>query len=493
MASNSSFLCFFFCSLFLCQINFAQVFEQQQIWQRLQQQQQHRALRSKTECQVERLNAQEPNRRFESEAGVVEFWDATQEQFECAGVQAVRHEIRRNGLLLPYYSNTPQLIYIVQGSGVHSTVFPGCAETFETESPQTRPRAGDRAARRSLDRHQKVWRYRAGDILALPAGVTHWTYNDGEEPIISVSLIDTSNEANQLDLTFRKFFLAGNPQHGVQQQTLGRQQEQAGQYGSRGSEQQNGGNMLSGFDAEILSEAFNVDPEVIRKLQQEAPERGIIVRAENLRFLLPEDRQEEEELREREGRRGFPLNGLEETFCTMKLRENIGHPSRSDVYNPRGGRISTVNSNTLPVLNWLQLSAERGTLYRNALVAPHWNTNAHSIIYIIRGNGRFQVVGNAGKSVFDGEVRQGQLIVVPQNFAIVKKAGEQGLDYIAFKTNDNAMISPLAGRLSAIRAMPEEVLMNSYQISRQEAKSLKYNRDELSVFGPGARSSRPYA
>ncbi|KAK4340645.1 hypothetical protein RND71_039146 [Anisodus tanguticus] len=89
--------------------------ERQQIWQRLHQQQQHRALRSKTECKIERLNAEEPNSKFESEAGVVEFWDATQEQFECAGVQAVRHEIQRNGLLLPYYSNTPQLIYIVQG------------------------------------------------------------------------------------------------------------------------------------------------------------------------------------------------------------------------------------------------------------------------------------------------------------------------------------------------------------------------------------------
>lgn len=121
MASNSSLLCFFFCFLFLCQVSFAQIFERQQFWQRLQHQQQHRALRSKTECQIERLNAQEPNRRFESEAGVVEFWDATQEQFECAGVQAVRHEIRRNGLLLPYYSNTPQLIYIVQGKS--STLF----------------------------------------------------------------------------------------------------------------------------------------------------------------------------------------------------------------------------------------------------------------------------------------------------------------------------------------------------------------------------------
>lgn len=115
MASNSSSLCFFFCFLFLCQISFAQFFEQQQIWQKLQHQQKHQAFRSKTECQIERLNAQEPNHRFESEAGVVEFWDANQEQFECAGVHAVRHEIRPNGLLLPYYSNTPQLIYIVQG------------------------------------------------------------------------------------------------------------------------------------------------------------------------------------------------------------------------------------------------------------------------------------------------------------------------------------------------------------------------------------------
>lgn len=123
-------------------------------------------------------------------------------------------------------------------------------------------------------------------------------------------------------------------------------------------------------------------------------------------------------------------------------------------------------------------------------MAPFWNTNAHSIIYIIRGTGRFQVVGDTGNSVFDDEVREGQMIIVPQNFAIVKKAGNEGLEYIAFKTNDQAMSSPLAGRLSAIRAMPEEVLMNSYQISRQEARSLKYNREEASVFAGRSKSNR---
>lgn len=117
MATFSSVLFLTLCFLVLSHGCFAQLLEQQQqnVWQRLQQQQQHRALRSKTECQIERLNAQEPTRRFESEAGVIEFWDATHEQFECAGVQAVRHQIRRNGLLLPYYTNTPMLMYIIQG------------------------------------------------------------------------------------------------------------------------------------------------------------------------------------------------------------------------------------------------------------------------------------------------------------------------------------------------------------------------------------------
>ncbi|MCD7445816.1 hypothetical protein HAX54_000054 [Datura stramonium] len=496
MATYSSvkLLSLTFCFLILFHGCFAQLLEQQSVWPRLQQQQQHRALRSKTECQIERLNAQEPTRRFESEAGVIEFWDATQEQFECAGVQAVRHQIRQNGLLLPYYTNTPMLMYIIQGRGIQSTVIPGCAETYESQSGESR--TGER--RRSFnDRHQKLRRFRAGDVLALPAGVTFWMYNDAEEPIVTVSLLDISNHANQLDLTFRSFFLAGNPHRGVQQQVVGRQQETTMQERRSEQEKSSGGNIFNGFDAEILSEAFNVDVETIRKLQGQNDERGVIVRAEELRLVLPEESEEEERIEQQQGggvrRRGLiPLNGLEETVCSMKLRENIGRPSRSDVYNPRGGRVSTVNSNTLPILSWLQLSAERGTLYRNAIVAPHWNMNAHSIIYIIRGSGRIQVVGNTGKSVFDDEVRENQLLIVPQNFAIVKRAGNEGLEYISFKTNDNAMTSPLAGRLSVLRAMPEEVLMNSYQISRQEARSLKYNREESTVFAPGSRS-RKYA
>jgi oxalate decarboxylase/phosphoglucose isomerase-like protein (cupin superfamily) len=118
---------------------------------------------------------------------------------------------------------------------------------------------------------------------------------------------------------------------------------------------------------------------------------------------------------------------------------------------------------------------------QNAIFAPHYNLNSHSVIYGIRGNGRIQVVRDDGENVFDGELREGQVLTVPQNFAVIKKAGNEGFEWVAFKTNDYAKINQLAGRLSAIRAIPEDVLINSYRINREQARMLKYNREESTV------------
>lgn len=121
-------------------------------------------------------------------------------------------------------------------------------------------------------------------------------------------------------------------------------------------------------------------------------------------------------------------------------------------------------------------------------MAPHWNVNAHSVIYITRGSSRLQVVGHSGNLVFDGEVKENQLIIIPQSFVVIKKAGDQGCEWIAFKTNDNAMISPLAGRLSAFRSMPVDVLANAYRVSKQEAQVLKFSRDESTLFSSSSSS-----
>lgn len=115
------------------------------------------------------------------------------------------------------------------------------------------------------------------------------------------------------------------------------------------------------------------------------------------------------------------------------------------------------------------------------MMVPHWNLNAHSIMYAISGSCHVQVVDSYGRSVYDGEVRRGQIMVVPQNFAVVKRARGSEFEWISFKTNDNAMISPLSGRTSVMRGMPEEILANAFQISREDASRIKHNNQQTTV------------
>ncbi|KAA8539015.1 hypothetical protein F0562_025707 [Nyssa sinensis] len=448
--ANSSLLSITLCLLFLCNI----CLSDRQSWQQ------------QSECQIQNLNPLEAARRIQHEAGVTEVWDQNNDQIECAGVAVTRHVIEPRGLLLPSFNNAPMLVYVIQGQGILGTMLPGCPETYQSFQQSQE----GRQAQRSRDQHQKVRQFRQGDIIALPAGIAHWSYNNGNDQLLLVVVHDTSNNDNQLDRNLRRFFLAGSPQ-----------QQQAGSFREQ---ERSGNNVFQGFDTQILAEAFAVSTDTARKLQSENDRRGNIVRVRDGLQLTRPPRLEEEEERE------MRSNGLEETLCSMRFGENIDDSERADVYSSRGGRISTLNSHNLPILRQLQLSAERGVLYRNAMVSPLWTINAHSVLYVIRGSGRIQIVGNSNRPAFDGQVRQGQLLVVPQNFAVVKQAGEQGLEWISFKTNDLAKISPLAGRTSVIRAMPEEVLMNAYQISRDEARRLKYNRQEVTVFSPTRSSSQ---
>ncbi|WCJ32141.1 11S globulin seed storage protein 1 [Euphorbia peplus] len=447
----------------------------------------------RSECQLRGINAVEPSRKVQSDAGLTEIWDENESQFECAGVVALRHIINQRGLLLPHYSNGPKLIYVLQGNGVEGAVFPGCPETYQSPSE----------SESESEQHQKVRQIRQGDVIALPAGVAHWIHNNGRTPLVLVEIVDTSNSANQLDRNHRIFFVAGNPQKEVQSQRAehsGRRWNHLRLRSDRGREDErsNGNNIFSGIDEQLLAEAFNINTELVQRLRGQNDNRGIIVNVEGeLDIVSPqqsqsreEERRESESERRGRGRGGYiNTNGIEETFCTAQLKHNIDDPSEADVYNPEAGRITSINSHTLPVLRFLGLSIEKGVLYRNALVSPHWNINAHAVYYFTRGNGRVQIVNENGEAVFDGEVKEGQIITVPQNFVVAKRAASEGLEWVAFKTNQNAQISQLAGRVSALRALPDDVVANAFQVSRKDARRLKQNRQELTVFAPGRGSS----
>ncbi|KAH7836346.1 hypothetical protein Vadar_000194 [Vaccinium darrowii] len=497
MAKSNSLLFFSLCFLVLFQCSIARQGARGQ-------QQQGQRQQERGECQLGRLTAQEPQYRVQAEAGVTEFWDYRDDQFQCANVAVCRSIIQPRGLLLPYYTNAPKLVYVVQGRGMIGVMCSGCPETYQSSQQSERYREEGGQSQRFRDQHQKVRNFRRGDIIAIPAGAAHWCYNDGDEELVVVAMEDTGNNQNQLDNNPRKFFLAGNPQQEGQQQGQQQQQQQRGpgqqqqrrqqyrpEYGSRrGQEQHNAGNVFSGFDMEVLAESFGVDRETARKLQGQDDQRGHIVRVESgLQVLRPQSSQEEQEEQERGGRYQT-ANGMEETVCTARLIENINDPSRADIYNPRAGRLRSVNGFNLPILNYLRLSAERGVLYRNAMMAPHWKINAHCVLYATRGEARIQVVDHRGQAVFDGRVREGELLVVPQNYVVAKQAGEEGFEFVAFKTHENAMFSTLSGRTSAIRATPVDVLANAYGMSRDEARRLKMNRNEAILLEPRSGSQR---
>ncbi|KAH6829895.1 hypothetical protein C2S53_012578 [Perilla frutescens var. hirtella] len=439
------------------------------------------------ECQINNIDAREPSYTVTAEGGETEFWDhQNYDEFQCAGVSVRRHRINQRGLLLPVYHNAPVLVYVTRGKGTYGIMTSGCPETFESSQ---RSSEGERSQQRFRDdRHQKVEELKQGDIIAINAGEPHWVYNDGDQELVLVVLHHNSNNANQLDQNPRSFFLAGNPDNQQEKQQQYRFRES--RHGQEGGQKELG-NVFRGFDDQTLAEVFGVDQETARKLRGENDERGHIVTAErSIQMIQPPRRSQEYGRREEEERYHGRDNGLEETLCTAKVRENLDRPSRADVYNPRAGRLSTVNSFTLPILSFLQLSASRGVLYKNAIMSPYWFVNAHSVIYATRGESRVQIVDHRGKAVFDGQVREGQVLVVPQNFAVVKRAGEEGFEWVAFNTNENAMINTLSGRTSAIRALPVDVVANAYQVSREEAERLKFSRQETVLFAGSGRSPR---
>ncbi|WP_205684366.1 hypothetical protein, partial [Acinetobacter baumannii] len=93
----------------------------------------------------------------------------------------------------------------------------------------------------------------------------------------------------------------GQQGQGQQQGQGSQQQQQGGQQGQGQGQQSSGSNVLSGFDARLLAEAFGVDIETARKLQGLNDQRGHIVRVEGgLQVIRPPLSREEEQQQEQQ-------------------------------------------------------------------------------------------------------------------------------------------------------------------------------------------------
>ncbi|KAI7730152.1 hypothetical protein M8C21_001440, partial [Ambrosia artemisiifolia] len=455
-------------------------------------------------CNLQQLNSYQPTQRLDFEGGSIEYyWSQNEEPHQCLGTSPSRMTIQPNSLFLPSFQSFPRLLFIEQGEGIVGIQIPGCAETFDTgvqfqhQQQQQPRRMGEQGFDASADSHQKVHRFRQGDIIAIPAGAVHWAYNDANQEVVAVIVDDVNNPSNQLDLQAKISFLAGgiSSEHIQGEQGQGRRQQQGQgrrqQQQDRRRSQHQGrfqedrlekDNVYAGFDTELLAEAFNSDPQIVRALQ-ESRNRGLIVRVQQpMQFVTPEEHQLEH-MRQR--RSGGPDNGMEETICSAKLMFNLDNQREADVFNRQAGKLNMVNEHKLPILSLLDLSAEKGHLQPNALISPHWNLNSHTIIYVLSGDAQVQVVSNNGEAVLDEQVSRGDIFPVPQFFATTARAGQNGFEWVAFKTNRSPLKSPLAGYTSVFRAMPLDVITNAYEVSPSQAQNLKTNREtESLLFSP---------
>ncbi|PWA63530.1 11-S seed storage protein, conserved site-containing protein [Artemisia annua] len=236
-----------------------------------------------------------------------------------------------------------------------------------------------------------------------------------------------------MDIILLLFYLAG----GLSSQHIQGLQRQKGQQGRQPFQQQesfNFQNIFAGFDNELSNSPCNL-------------------------FTPEEEQQQWQPQQKRQGQRGQQgggaSNGLEEKICSSKILYNLDAQREADIFSRQAGKLNMVNEHKLPILSYLDLSAEKGHFQQNALLSPHWSINSHTIVYVLRGDAQF--------------------------FASTARAGQNGFEWVAFKTNKSLMKSPVAGYTSVFRAMPLQVISNAYKISPSQAQNLKTNRETESI------------
>ncbi|CAK9323541.1 unnamed protein product [Citrullus colocynthis] len=411
------------------------------------------------QCKLDRIRARPPSRRIESEGGITEAWDEANEEFQCAGVAAFRNIIRPNSLSLPKFHNSPMLAYIEQGEGFLGLNFPGCVETYEARSAQVSRSSRRIHGDKEEDKHQKIRRVRRGDMIVVPAGTVHWCYNDGGQDLVIVAFMDLNNDDNQLDLRVRSSYLAG----GVPREAR------------RGSKSDDIVNIFSGFNQELLAEAYNIPLHLVKKMQEERGS-GLIVKCDEEMAFMTAEEEEEELSASPFWRRQEESNGLEESICTARVVHNMNTQREADVYSREAGRVNILNQLKLPVLRFVGMSAEKGHLFPNAEYNLHWSMTDHRLVYVIDGEAEIEIADDYGNQAFKERVSRGNMFVIPQFYPSFARAGQDGFEWITFKTSNQPMKSPVAGYTSFFRALPLQLLEQAFQITTAEAQQLKQTR-----------------
>ncbi|WCJ38333.1 11S globulin seed storage protein 1 [Euphorbia peplus] len=273
---------------------------------------------------------------------------------------------------------------------------------------------------------QQIYRYRGGDVGARRAGEVVWSYTTGNDILITVSLIRVTDGGGL------RVFSLGGPQ-----------------------------NLLNGFSSDFITDAFNVNSELAMKLQRKDP-RGntIYLTRGELHFS---DVIDSSSPVTNNSRIAKLVDSPKEVLCTTEA-----------------GYFTTIDVHKFPFLESVHFSGSYNLMFKDVMRLPHWE-NTQRILYVVKGEGRIQVADDNGKNVFDDDVNEGRILVVPKFMVMAEKANSERFEYVTFKPNANPISYDVSGRKSVVYGLPLAVVTNAFSITEEEAKKVKFAREETSL------------
>ncbi|XP_062016774.1 vicilin-like seed storage protein At2g28490 [Rosa rugosa] len=328
---------------------------------------------------------------------------------------------------------------------------------------------------------------KAGDVYRIPAGSTFYLQNVRENRRLQIILsIDTSDSLRMG--TLENFFIGG------------------GTYPK---------SVLSGFDSEILTNAFNVSSSEIRQVLTRQQEGPIIYlnnsqSSSNLwtKFV---SMKEQDRLQELKKMVDFPEEPeqtltwswrklLNSVFGTLENEERKQHhhehsqksynlyDRKPDFKNNHGWTLSVDESDYSPLKD-SGIGVYLVSLNAGSMLAPHVNPRATEYGVVLRGSGSLQIVFPNGTLAMKAKLKPGRVFWVPRYFPFVQVASNnEQLEIFGFTTSaqpnrpqflagSSSVLQALRGQELAAAFGVSEGRLNHFVNAQREAVILPYNAE----------------
>ncbi|XP_050370452.1 vicilin-like seed storage protein At2g28490 [Argentina anserina] len=329
---------------------------------------------------------------------------------------------------------------------------------------------------------------KAGDVYRIPAGSTFYLQNVRENQRLQIILsVDTSDSLRMGNL--ENFFIGG----GTHPKSV-----------------------LSGFDSEILTSAFNVSSSELRQVLTRHQE-GAIVYLKNsqspsnlwAKFLSMKEQDRLQQLKKLVDFSEEPEQTLTWSWRKLltsvfgkleneKKRKQQHHEHSQESYNlydrkpdfknNHGWTLAVDESDFSPLKN-SGVGVHIVSLNAGSMLAPHVNPTATEYGVVTRGSGQLQIVFPNGTLAMKAKLKPGRVFWVPRYFPFVQVASNnEKLEIFGFTTSPQPnQPQYLAGSSSVLQALRGQELAAAFGVSegrlnhfvnaQREAVILPYNAE----------------